>query len=87
MKIFTSFLVLILSVAGFAQNHPLFVSSGAKSLGLANTYVNQGDLWSNFNNQAGLSQVEDLTFGVFHPELQYQWLPILCDYPIRSYHA
>lgn len=65
MKIITSIVAILLSIYGHAQNHPLFVSSGAKSLGLANTYVNQGDVWSNFNNQAGLSQVEDLTFGVF----------------------
>ena len=52
-------------VLGSAQYHPLFTSSGAKSLGLANAYVNQGDVWSSFNNQAGLSQVEDLSFGVF----------------------
>lgn len=60
----TSFLLLLSGLA-FTQNHPLFVSSGAKSLGLANAYVNQGDLWSNFNNEAGLSQIEDLSFGVF----------------------
>ena len=65
MKIYTTLIALFVFVYGQSQNHPLFVSSGAKSLGLANTYVNQGDLWSNYNNQAGLSQVEDLTFGVF----------------------
>lgn len=65
MKLFTTLFLSLISIGITAQNHPLFVSSGATSLGLANTYVNQGDLWSNFNNQAGLSQIEDLTFGVF----------------------
>lgn len=62
-----SALLFLLCFAAFvkAQNHPLFVSTGAKSLGLANTYVNQGDLWSNFNNQSGLSEIEDLSFGIF----------------------
>ena len=65
MKIISTIVVLLFGFGVFAQNHPLFVSTGAKSLGLANTYVNQGDLWSNFNNQAGLSQVEDIELGVF----------------------
>ena len=65
MKIHLAWVFLLFSMIAHAQNHPLFVSSGAKSLSLANIYVNHYDVWSNFNNQAGLSQIKELSFGVF----------------------
>jgi len=63
-----AFLFLIfISITNFAvcQNHPLFVSTGAKSLSLANTSVSQEDVWANFNNQAGLARLEHKEFAVF----------------------
>lgn len=54
-----------IAFANWAQSHPLFVSTGAKSLALANTSVTQQDVWANFNNQAGLSGLKSSEVGVF----------------------
>lgn len=56
---------LLFCYSSWGQNHPLFVSTGAKSLALGNTSVTQYDIWSNFNNQAGLSNIKETSFGVF----------------------
>jgi hypothetical protein len=54
-----------ISLSAIAQNHPLFTSSGAKSLGLANNSSQHSDVWSNFNNQAGLGNLETSEAAVF----------------------
>jgi hypothetical protein len=43
---------------------------GARASGLANSGVVLADLWSNYHNQAGLAQIEDITLG-FHYENKY----------------
>jgi hypothetical protein len=54
-----------LSLSGLTQVHPLFLSSGAKSLALANTSSSHADIFSNFNNQAGLAQLKDIEAATF----------------------
>src|SRR5215212_5183908 len=41
------------------------ISAGARSSAVANASVCYGDLWSAFNNQAGLASIKKITGGVY----------------------
>lgn len=60
-------ITLLLSIIGFSdlcarENHLV----GARALALSHSFVSISDPWSTFHNQAGLSQIEYFTAGIFH---------------------
>lgn len=60
-------LTLLLLIIGFGklcalENHPV----GARALALSHSFVSISDPWSTFHNQAGLSQIEQFTTGIFY---------------------
>ncbi|MBI2967462.1 MAG: hypothetical protein HYY40_06585 [Bacteroidetes bacterium] len=62
--------LLLVSVLIF-QSSDIFASgenvpAGARSAGMGNASVTHGDIWSAFNNQAGLSEVSSISAGVFY---------------------
>jgi len=40
--------------------------AGARSLALSNAFISFSDVWSTFHNQAGISQIEKITAGIFY---------------------
>jgi len=61
-KIIVPFFLVFLSAEGFAGD-PFSLKTGAREAGMAGVCVMNNDLWSSFNNQAGLAFNKSLTFG------------------------
>jgi len=61
-KIIVSSFLVFLSAEGFSGD-PFSLKAGAREAGMAGVCVMNNDLWSSFNNQAGLAFNKTLTFG------------------------
>jgi len=55
-------LIIGISYVSALENHPL----GARSLALSHAFVSITDPWSTFHNQAGISEIERFTAGIFY---------------------
>ncbi|MCA1762595.1 MAG: hypothetical protein LC664_06355 [Flavobacteriales bacterium] len=54
--------LLALPFLGYAQNEP----AGARAAGMANAALNYTDIWSTFQNQAGIAGVDRFSAGAFY---------------------
>jgi hypothetical protein len=65
-----SFILCLLLFAisyGYNANAQInYTTAGAKSSAMANTSVVLTDLWSVYNNQAGLGYLQQISIGAFH---------------------
>ncbi|MEA3317979.1 MAG: hypothetical protein U9R54_08480 [Bacteroidota bacterium] len=65
INILTLFLTLLIS-SNSVYSQTFNSQIGGRSAGMANSSVILHDLWSTYNNQAGLGYLENITVGVFH---------------------
>lgn len=54
--------LLAFPLLGYAQNEP----AGARAAGMANAALNYTDVWSLFQNQAGIAHIESFSAGAFY---------------------
>jgi len=59
-------LILFLFINNSANSQTINNQIGGRSAGMANSSIILSDLWSTYNNQAGLGYLQDITVGVFH---------------------
>ncbi len=85
-KFFPLLLIFFIYKTSFSQYLP---ENGARQSGLAGSGVILSDVWSGTNNQAGLADIENISFGVFYSNMFN--LPDLKDaafsfaYPTEKY--